>query len=306
MLKQFLAYGLNAPLIYPEKMILTLIKILFFAEIASTTPPTVRCSVPFPQNYFTTRIAPGQHLSFLFVLTRSGRMEFKMRYEFSPSLMCMDLLDIKNQINFFNSRADFLHIDIMDGHFVKNFSLFPDFIHTIKEIAEIPIDAHLMVEDPECFLDVFAKSGADYITVHAETIKTNAFSIIDKIKRLGCKIGIALNPETALSDIDIYSHLIDKITFLTVDPGFSGQRFIPEVLDKITHARQNKVQNKLKYLLEVDGSCNQKSYKCLAEAGAEVFVVGYSGLFNLDKDIGNAWDKMMFNFNSEICRADHS
>ncbi|NLP28304.1 MAG: ribulose-phosphate 3-epimerase [Clostridia bacterium] len=214
---------------------------------------------------------------------------------FSPSLMCMDLLNIKEQIEIINERADFYHVDIMDGHFVKNITLSPDFVKAISPVTKLPLDCHLMVTDPDDYIDSLAAAGAAYICPHAETINSDAFRIINRIKNAGCKVGVVLNPATPLSYIKHYIHLLDKITIMTVDPGFAGQPFIREMLDKIREAKALKEENGYKYLIEVDGSCNERTFKDLYEAGTEVFIVGSSGLFNLDKDLKVAWDKMIEN-----------
>ena len=212
---------------------------------------------------------------------------------FSPSLMCMDLLSMKEQVEILNERADFYHVDIMDGHFVKNITLSPFFVSTLKRVSKIPIDVHLMTEYPDDYIEELAKSGADYICPHAETINKDAFRIINKIKGFGCKAGIVLNPATPIEWIKYYIHLLDKITVMTVDPGFAGQPFIPEMLDKIKELKELKEKNGYSYLIEVDGSCNERTFDILTEAGAEVLIVGSSGLFNLDSDLPKAWDKMM-------------
>ena len=212
---------------------------------------------------------------------------------FSPSLMCMDLLNMKEQVEILNERADFYHVDIMDGHFVKNITLSPFFVSNLKRVSKLPIDVHLMTEYPDDYIEELAKSGADYICPHAETINKDAFRIINKIKSFGCKAGIVLNPATPVEWIKYYIHLLDKITVMTVDPGFAGQPFIPEMLDKIKELRDLKEKNGYNYLVEVDGSCNERTFDILTEAGAEVLIVGSSGLFNLDSDLPKAWDKMM-------------
>lgn len=215
-----------------------------------------------------------------------------MKPRFSPSLMCMDLLDIRNQVKILNTRADFYHVDIMDGHFVKNITLSPDFVKVLHEISELPIDCHLMVTTPDDYIESLAKAGAGYICPHAETINADAFRIINKIKSLGCKVGVVLNPATPLSYIQHYIHLVDKITIMSVDPGFAGQPFIREMLDKVREAKKLKEENDYHYLIEIDGSCNERTFKDMEEAGVEVFILGTSGLFSLDPDLTVAWDKM--------------
>jgi len=225
---------------------------------------------------------------------------YKLKFKFAPSLMCMNFLKLKEQIEFLNTKADFFHVDIMDGHYVRNITLSPLFIEQIKPISRIPIDAHLMVDDPLFMIEMVAKSGADYITVHAETIWREAFRIISLIKSYNCRVGIALNPSTSVEQIKYYIHLIDKITIMTVDPGFAGQPFIEEMLRKISEVKNLKERNNYNFLIEVDGSCNKKTFKNLIEAGTEVFVIGSSGLFSLSEDIANAWELMQKDFSNAL------
>lgn len=216
-----------------------------------------------------------------------------MKYQFAPSLMCMNLMELKEQIAVLNELADIYHIDIMDGHYVKNITLSPYFMDQIKNHVSIPMDAHLMTEYPNDFIDACIDAGASYITLHAETINRDAFRTINHIKDRNCKVGIILNPATSLESIKSYIHMIDKITIMTVDPGFAGQKFIVEMLDKIREAKAWKEKYGYHYIIEVDGSCNKKTFRELAEAGTEVFIVGSSGLFSLDADLKTAWGKML-------------
>jgi len=223
-----------------------------------------------------------------------------MKYKFSPSLMCMDLSKFKEQVTALNERADFYHVDIMDGHFVRNITLSPFFIEQLKKISTLPIDAHLMVEKPSDFVDMIIDAGADYISLHAETINGDAFRLINHIKDKGKKFGVVLNPATPLESIRHYIHHVDKLTIMTVDPGFAGQKFVTEMIDKIKEAKELKEKNQYKYLITIDGSCNGRTFKQLTEAGAEVLIVGTSGLFNLDEDVSKAWDLMMETFEKEV------
>ncbi|HFO0273285.1 TPA: D-allulose 6-phosphate 3-epimerase [Enterobacter asburiae] len=215
-----------------------------------------------------------------------------MKTLISPSLMCMNLMEIKHQLSVLNKHADFLHVDIMDGHYVKNITLSPFFIEQIRPHTNLVIDVHLMVEEPTDFIEAIAKAGADYICPHAETINKDAFRVINQIRSLNKKVGIVLNPATPVSFIKHYIHLIDKITVMTVDPGYAGQPFIPEMLEKIKELRDLKAENDYQYLIEIDGSCNRRTYEQLLGAGAEVLIVGSSGLFNLDDNLDSAWTLM--------------
>lgn len=215
-----------------------------------------------------------------------------MKIKISPSLMCMDISEFNYQIEVMNDVADFYHVDIMDGHFVDNITLSPLFVNSLKKIAAVPVEAHLMVEKPEKFISRLIDSGADIISVHAEVINGKAFRLFEELKKSQCRVGVVLNPETPISGIEIYLHRIDFLTVMTVDPGFAGQNFLNEVLDKIADLKKIKIKNHYNYVIQIDGACNKGTYKKLIEAGAEILVLGSSGLFNLDSDIKKAWNKM--------------
>ncbi len=222
-----------------------------------------------------------------------------MKPVFSVSLMCMDFLDIKNQLEILNKRADMYHIDIMDGHFCKNITLSPDFIRAAGRAAKLPMDVHLMTENPNDWLEPVAKAGATYIAPHAETINTDAFRVLARIKELGCKAGVVLNPATPLQAIEHYMSRLDMITIMTVDVGYAGQPFIPEMLDKIAQAKRLREEKGYNYKIQIDGSCNVKTFGRLREAGADVFILGSSGLFGLDEDLNTAYDKMLRQYQAE-------
>lgn len=204
---------------------------------------------------------------------------------FSPSLMCLDFLEIRNQIEVLNKHCDMLHADIMDGHFAKNITLSVDLIKAIQSVAEIPLEAHLMVTDPDDYIDALAKIGVDTISLHAETIQTYSYRIIRKIKALGCKVGIVLCPATQLSLADWYLDQIDIMTIMTVEVGYAGQKFIPRMVDKIAQAAQLREEKGYHYTIQVDGAIGPKNYKQLYEAGARAYVLGTSGLFRPEMDL---------------------
>jgi D-allulose-6-phosphate 3-epimerase len=212
--------------------------------------------------------------------------------------MCLDYLRIKEQIEILNKRADCYHIDIMDGHFCKNITLSPDFMSAVKKETALPMDVHLMTEYPDDFIEVVRKAGADFISPHAETINVDAFRIINKIKSLGAKAGVVLNPATPLEYIQHYLSRLDLVTIMTVDVGYAGQAFIEEMLEKIVLCRKWKEEKGYNYKIQIDGSCNEKTFKKLYQAGAESYVIGTSGLFSLDNDLNKAYDKLCHNFSS--------
>ncbi len=210
----------------------------------------------------------------------------------SPSLMCMDLVDFKNQIDFLSTKADSFHIDIMDGHYVPNLTLSPFFMEAVKKISDLPMDVHLMVMKPQDYIVPMVKAGAKLISLHAEVINGQAFRLLDQIKSFGCSTGITINPETPIDIMLPYIHKVDKITIMTVDPGFAGQPFIEESIPKIEQLKKYKEKQGLNYNIEIDGSCNINTYERLIAAGAETLIVGSSGLFGIADTLEAAWAKM--------------
>ena len=223
-----------------------------------------------------------------------------MKVEFSPSLMCMDFLKMEEQFNILNDKVDMYHIDIMDGHFCKNITLSPDLVKTFSKVAKKPMDVHLMTTNPTDWIEKVAEAGAEYISPHAETINGDAFRVMNMIKSLGCKTGVVLNPATPLSYVKHYLNRIDLLTIMTVDVGFAGQPFIEEMLDKIKEAKELKEKYGYTYKIQIDGSCNPKTYKRMYDAGAEVLIVGSSGLFGLNEDLNKACDQTFEDFNRAI------
>ncbi|MDK6375277.1 MULTISPECIES: D-allulose 6-phosphate 3-epimerase [Aerococcus] len=203
----------------------------------------------------------------------------------SPSLMCMNLTQFSEQINILNKHVDYYHVDIMDGHYVKNITLSPWFISELKKITNLPIDAHMMVTNPEQYIDELLSYNTDQISIHADCLMGQAFRIAQKIHDSGKRFGVVLNPELPINNILDYIDHVDSITIMTVDPGYAGQPFIPEALDKVKKLIKLREENNYSYNIQIDGSCNQKTYEQLSNAGAEVLILGSSGLFNLSDNI---------------------
>lgn len=218
------------------------------------------------------------------------------KVEFSPSLMTMDLDKFKEQITFLNDQVDSYHIDIMDGHYVPNISLSPWFIQEVRKISTLPLSAHLMVTEPAFWVQQLIDINCEWICMHAEVLDGLAFRLIDQIHDAGLKAGIVLNPETPVSVILPYIDLLDKVTIMTVDPGFAGQRFIEGALDKIVELRELRKEYDYHYVIEMDGSSNRKSFKRIDEANPDIYIVGRSGLFGLDDDIAKAWSIMVADY----------
>jgi D-allulose-6-phosphate 3-epimerase len=211
---------------------------------------------------------------------------------FSPSLMTMDLDKFKEQIEFLNDHVDSYHIDIMDGHYVPNITLSPWFMEEVRKISKLPMSAHLMVMDQSFWVNQLIEMKCEWICMHVELLDGLAFRLIDQIHDAGLKAGIVLNPETPIETIFPYIELVDKITIMTVDPGFAGQRFISSTLDKIVALRKLREEKGYNYVIEMDGSSNRKSFKEIDAADPDIYIVGRSGLFGLDESIEKAWNIM--------------
>ena len=210
--------------------------------------------------------------------------------------MCMDFLNVRGQLEALNEKADWYHVDIMDGHFCKNITLSPDLVRTFGQVASLPMDVHLMTVTPNDWIDAVADAGAACVSVHAETINTDAYRTLRRIEELGCQKGAVLNPATPLSFIEHYIDMLDMLTIMTVDVGYAGQRFIEQMLPKIELARTLKEKRGYGYRVQVDGACNEKTFQRLMNAGAEILIVGSSGLFQRDNDVRAAYDKMLAAF----------
>jgi ribulose-phosphate 3-epimerase len=196
------------------------------------------------------------------------------KYLIAPSIIAADFTHLADEISACESAgADWLHVDVMDGHFVPTITVGPLFLAACKRATKLPLDVHLMIEQPERYLDAFAKAGANNITVHTETCP-DLPQTIQKIKSLGCTAGITLNPATPASALDSALPFADLILVMSVKPGFSGQSFMPEMIAKV-----EEIRNKLNALrstahLEVDGGISAETLPLMQKAGANVFVSG--------------------------------
>lgn len=196
------------------------------------------------------------------------------KFLIAPSIIASDFTHLADEISVIESAsADWLHMDIMDGHFVPTITVGPLFVQACKRATKLPIDAHLMISDPDQYLEVFAKAGANNITVHVEACP-NLPQTIQKIKSLGCTAGVTLNPATPASALDSVLPLVDLVLVMSVKPGYSGQSFMPEMISKVEEIRNKLNALRSKAYLEVDGGISAETLPLMYKAGANVFVAG--------------------------------
>ncbi len=199
----------------------------------------------------------------------------------STSIMCVDFGRMAQDLALLNEFTDAYHWDIMDGHYVPNLALNLDMIASLRDDLKQPIHAHLMVTRPQDYVQQLLELGVEEITFHLDTVNVQFFRLRNLIKDAGRKIGIVLNPVERPADLEYIIDELDSITVMTVDPGFAGQPFIQGMVKKIAQLQDLKQWKGYTYEIEVDGGVNQRTLAMLMEAGAERFVLGSSGLFNL-------------------------
>lgn len=208
----------------------------------------------------------------------------------SPSILSCDFSEIGSEIEKLNnSGADLIHIDVMDGHFVPNLTFGPPVISKIRKCSKLPFDVHLMISPVEKYIQDYANAGADIITFHPEATD-NIQRTIDVIKSCGKKVGISLNPETPSTVIENYLREIDLILIMSVNPGFAGQKFMPEVLEKVKFFRSKIKNENLNIDIEIDGGINFKTAPLAIKAGANILVSGttiFKGENNISENIKN-------------------
>ena len=207
------------------------------------------------------------------------------KIQISPSILSADFNQLGNEIKRLEEAgADMIHVDVMDGHFVPNLTIGPPVIKALRNYTKLPFDVHLMISPVHKYIKDYANAGADIITIHPEATD-NLVNSINHIKELKKKVGISLNPDT---EIKIISHLLDQIDLvliMSVFPGFGGQKFIPNVLDKIKELKKIKDEKNLNFDIEVDGGINFDNSKLVIKAGANILVSGTTIFKNNEGDI---------------------
>ncbi|MFH0975902.1 MAG: ribulose-phosphate 3-epimerase [Spirochaetota bacterium] len=219
----------------------------------------------------------------------------------SPSILSADFSKLGEEVTAVEKAgADYIHIDVMDGHFVPNISIGPLIVKAVRKITALPLDVHLMISDPDKYIDEFIDAGSDILTVHAEAA-THLNRTIAHIKERGIKAGVSVNPSTPLSSLDYILEFVDMVLIMSVNPGFGGQKFIANSIQKIETLHATIDKNKLDIEINVDGGINIDNIEKIAKAGANVFVSGsgiygtsnYKQTISLMKDLISKANQMM-------------
>jgi len=196
------------------------------------------------------------------------------KIQISPSILSADFSQLGNEIKRLEEGgADMIHVDVMDGHFVPNLTIGPPVIKALRKQCSIKFDVHLMISPVHKYIEAYADAGADIITIHPEATE-NLEESISKIKSLNKKVGVSLNPESKLDLITNYLEKIDLVLIMSVNPGFGGQKFMPEVLDKVKKLKDIKSKNNMNFDIEIDGGINFDNCQSAIEAGANILVSG--------------------------------
>lgn len=215
-----------------------------------------------------------------------------MDVKLAPSLMCADLTNLAADLDALaEAGADYLHLDVMDGQFVPNFTLGPDFLRAVRSVSELPMDIHLMVERPELHLHIFEPQPGDIVCVHQEATY-HLQRVLQTIRDLGARPAVALNPATSVHTLEHVLEDLDMVLIMTVNPGYAGQKLVPASIPKIRTMRQLLDEAHPEAEIEVDGNVSFATAPRMREAGANIFVGGSSSIFHPDFTIKQAAEKL--------------
>lgn len=212
----------------------------------------------------------------------------------APSVLSLDFTKLEEQMNALKaSKAEYLHFDVMDGHFVPNLTFGPDILKAMDKMTDQVMDVHLMITDPAQYADVFVKAGADVITFHQEAINDeDGLKLCDRLHKKGVKVGITLKPKTPVEALLPYLDKVDMVLVMSVEPGFGGQSFMAAMLDKVRFLKACREANDLQYLIEIDGGIDANTALLAKEAGCDILVAG-SYVFKHPKGIVEAVESLL-------------
>ena len=214
------------------------------------------------------------------------------KIQISPSILSADFSQLGNEIKKLEQGgADLIHVDVMDGHFVPNLTIGPPVIKNLRKYTKLPFDVHLMISPVHKYIENYAVAGADIITIHPEATE-NLKESVNLIKKFGKKVGVSLNPKTEIKTLIHELDNIDLVLVMSVNPGFGGQKFMPEVLNKIKDLKKIKDNNQYHFDIEVDGGINFSNSKIVLEAGADILVSGTTVFKENDGDIKTNIEKL--------------
>lgn len=203
----------------------------------------------------------------------------------APSILSADFTKLGEEINaVIDAGADVVHVDVMDGHFVPNITIGPLIVKAARQATDAPLDVHLMISEPDKYIDEFAKAGADWISVHVETCP-HLHRTVTRIKELGKKAGVVLNPSTSLSTLDYILEEVDFVMLMSVNPGFGGQSFIESSLEKVRRLKKMIDERGLNVGIEIDGGVSPETIERISGAGVNIFVAG-SAIYGCDEYSG--------------------
>ena len=214
------------------------------------------------------------------------------KIQIAPSILSADFSQLGHEIKKLEEGgADLIHVDVMDGHFVPNLTIGPPVIKNLRKFTNLPFDVHLMISPVHQYIENYAEAGADIITIHPEATE-NLKDSVNLIKKLGKKVGVSLNPKTEIKTLIDEIENIDLVLVMSVNPGFGGQKFMPEVLDKIKELKNIREKNQFHFNIEVDGGINFSNSKIVLEAGADILVSGTTVFKENNGDIKTNIEKL--------------